>query len=124
MDHTASEAANQRADTIEIVAAFGRDGVVYTNIELQQCDTKSAWLKFHEGGRADAEPKKVNDEEWSIAVQPAAEIGGAWRRYQIDLIDAVHRSFGQEGCSFGKLLGYRLRGDMDIQQIAAYDRRP
>jgi hypothetical protein len=124
MDHTASEAANQRADTIEVVAASEKDVVVYANIELQQCDVKSAWLKFHEGGRADEEPQKVSDEEWSIAAQPAAEIGGAWRRYQIDLIDAVHRSFGQEGCSFGKLLGYRLRGDMDIQQIAAYDRQP
>lgn len=127
IDHTANDLAHRRGDTLEVVAALEANGILYAEVGLkddgaQSCPLDAGWLKFRAIG--DAAPEQVSDHEWSISVAPVAELGGEWRRYQIDLDDAVARSFGQQGCTFAGLQSYRLRGDMDIERIAAYDRQP
>ncbi len=129
IDHDVNDSSQRKADTIELVAAFEDGGVFYANVSLnnkgaQQCALDSGWLKFSDDQAENAVPEQVSDHEWRVPIEAAADMGGEWRRYQIDLADAVARSFGEQGCAFAGLQTYRIRGDMDIERIAAYDRQP
>lgn len=105
--------------SVEFVAKMmERDSSIYAKLSVQSKDgtkTKDVWLNFQIGV---GQPRPHGDGmvEWIVYVSPEL-IGSGWLKFQVDLNDALVRSFGKDGWDFRKLRGFRLRGSLNIAYI-------
>ena len=94
---------------------------IYANLSVQSKDgtkTKDVWLNFQIGVE---QPRPYGDgkTEWTVYLSPEP-VGKSWLKFQVDLNDALIRSFGKDGWVFRKLRGFRLRGNLEIAYIKVY----
>jgi hypothetical protein len=71
-------------------------------------------------GTSKPEPHPTMKNEWIIYVTPT-KLEENWQLFRIDLIDEFKRTFGTEGKSFEGLIGFRVRGNLDLAYISVFE---
>jgi predicted nucleotide-binding protein len=102
---------------IEFVAKLEPGAAIYAHMDVQSKDlskSERVWIQFQVGA---SKPKQVNDDEWVMFVTPT-QFKEDWQVFRIDLRDAVAQTFGKEGKGFERLIGFRLRGNLDLAYIS------
>ncbi len=129
MDFEVTTAAKQFGKVIEFVADLENDSRIYAFVGLKQDNgtTTTGWLKFKAG---DGQPQpsaiatNIGEGEWSVPIKPLLYRGGDWLLFQVDLEDAVKRTFGRDGWSFQQLIKFRVRGDLSLDYLSVFGQRP
>jgi hypothetical protein len=120
MHHTVTPLACS-GTLIEFVARYeAHNTAVYARVAIQSQDgseNDEVWLKIQIGPHPPEQARGTH--EWIWYVQPAL-LDGGWSRFEVNLPDAVKETFGAEGWSYRKLIGFRLRGRLKIKQILVY----
>lgn len=113
---------SQIGNLVDYVAKLGSKAIVYSQVEVQSMDgsqSKNVWLKFLVGT---ASPQRFGDgaSEWILFVVPT-RLESGWLLFQVDLSEAVKRTFGNDGWRFMHLMGFRLRGNMSLAYISVFE---
>lgn len=124
MDYHVSDVnpAAELGTGIEYVTQLGKRAVIYTLVSIQSQDraeSRDVWLNF-QVGRRPPEPLGEDRSEWSVYVQPVHR-EGPWLVFQVDLNDAVKRTYGKEGWKFVGLKRFRLRGSLSLAHISVFE---
>ena len=91
-------------------------GVIYTHVLIRGQDAsivKEGWLQF---SRDLESIEQLDDAEWQVPVEAIPQ-GGGWSRSQIDLVDAVRKTFGNQGWQFAQIDRIRIRGNIVLASI-------
>ena len=86
---------------------------------LDRSKSEKSWIQFKVG--TSRPPKKVGGNEWVLYVTPKDELKEGWQLFRENLIDATEQTFGKEGKSFERLIGFRLRGNLDLAYISVFE---
>ena len=74
---------------------------------------KEGWLQF---SRDLESIEQLDNAEWQVPVEAIPQ-GGGWSRSQIDLVDAVRKTFGNQGWQFAQIDRIRIRGNIVLASI-------
>jgi hypothetical protein len=101
-----------------------RDSVVYARLGVESKDgtkTKIVWLQFVVGS-GQPYAKKDDNLEWTVPLKPVRR-DDSWLLFQVDLIEAVAKTFGKKGWRFQQLKGFRVRGNISLAYISVFERK-
>jgi hypothetical protein len=104
-----------------IVARWTPSSLVYLHVRLVSSDSRDsiiAWLQLRPGTE---EPQLVGQPDGHEMTFPVTLEGqpGDWQRCDIDLPGAIRATFGEAGWRYEQLLGYRLRGTLELARVEA-----
>ena len=105
---------------IEFVSKFESDATVYAHVIMKGLDdsiVKEGWLKFYPDTRTF---EQVDEDEWKVPVEAIPQ-GGGWSLFQIDLVDAVRQTFGNQGWRYAQIDRIRIRGNIALAYIEVYE---
>jgi hypothetical protein len=121
LDYDVRSDAGEYGKSIEFVAKY-KGGVVYAHVNAQSKDhstPQDSWIQI-KVGTSKPEPHPTMKNEWIIYVTPT-KLEENWQLFRIDLIDEFKRTFGTEGKSFEGLIGFRVRGNLDLAYISVFE---
>jgi hypothetical protein len=99
---------------------FSNTAMIWVRVKLATRDnskTEQGFIKFLLGS---GQPVFVpRYKEWELPIDPPS-LGSGWHHLDIDLIDAVNRTWGQNGWQLSELVTIRVRGDLSISPIKLY----
>jgi hypothetical protein len=94
--------------------------MIFVRVKLATRDgskPEEGFIKFEiRGGLPRWVPKY---HEWELPIDPPP-LGNGWHHLDIDLVDAVNRTWGQDGWCLRELDKIRLRGELSISPIRLY----
>ena len=113
-------------DYLEVVSRYDDESAsIYTYIGMTRIDGayQTGWLKYKlgEGGPLPSQ-KTTGENEWVLYLTPESFSNTNWVKLQVDLDQAVHDTYGTDDWSFDKLLKFRIRGNITIDNITIYER--
>ena len=108
-----------------VVELEDRESAIYACFSLQSSDgstSKPGHAYFNvQVGKGQPIPHGDDSIEWILFVEPAPpHLGGGWVRLPIDLDEAVEQTFGRSGWKLGRLIGFRLRGNLSLAHISVF----
>jgi len=99
---------------------FSNTAILFVRVKLATRDklkTEQGFIKFVLGN---GQPFFVSRyHEWELPIEPPS-LGNGWHRLDIDLIEAVNRTWGQQGWLLSELVTIRLRGALSVSPIKLY----
>jgi hypothetical protein len=107
---------------VEYVTRLKSEGVIYAHIYVQSKDhakSEESWIQFRVETSRRSKPHAGN--EWVLYITPKDELKEGWQLFRENLIDATKQTFGKEGKSFERLIGFRLRGNLDLAYISVFE---
>ena len=108
------------AKIVEFVAKFESGAAIYAHVgmALSKPPSTSAdgWIQFRIGT---SHPERVTSTEWLMYVMPTRS-KRKWDLFRIDLMDAVKQTLGNDGWTFKRLIGFRLRGNLKLAHISVF----
>jgi hypothetical protein len=118
LDYNVEPDARRLGKMVEFVAELKPGAAIYARVvnvlSKARSTSTEGWIQFQIGT---SQPQKVAYNEWVMCVMPT-QLKGNWQLFRIDLIDAVNQTFGNDGWSFKKLIGFRLRGNLELAYIS------
>lgn len=116
------EQSARQGSVVEFVAKFREQpevkrGRIYAHLGVTRSDgagSRNVWINFPVN---EIRPNRVGPNEWEFPVRPIGAQGQLFV-FQVDLREAVRRTFGTEGWTFAELIRFRLRGSFTIARIS------
>lgn len=116
-------ATNRKASLVEFVGSFTEDSWLYIKISLRDSRGNSIdnnWIQVRPGN---GRPVRMSAREWLIYVEPEP-VKREIEALRVPLSSVVKKTFGADGCKYDGVSGFRLRGDLDIHEIAVWNWPP
>lgn len=125
MDYELTDQTEQTANYVKFIFKKGKWYILYTKIIIKNKDgskTNDVWLHIQIGKKL-PRPDKNYKAEWAIDVPMEKKEKGWITSAPINLKEMVKKTYGTigtEGWEFDRLIGFRLRGNMQIAKILYY----
>jgi len=113
------------SDRLKFAAKYSSTTMIFTWVELSSIDgtqTVNKLIKYIVGKESPHPTKGWEKLEYTLPIVGEPMIN-QWRRFDIDLPEAVARTWGRDGLIFKGITGFRLRGSLGISPIEFYESR-
>jgi hypothetical protein len=111
----------RNAKILEYIVIPQNDHVLYLNVDVITADgsqTKNCWVNLGVN-KLKIKPYGDGKIEWDFPITHVSRTGD-WLKYQVNIDEAIKKTFGTEGWKYKNLNKLRLRGNSKIKTITIY----